>query len=106
MASDTDLVSNVKLSDVIMELSEIENLWYILGILIGVQKPKLDKIHANYGSGPCPNGRCLIETICHWQENHQNATWSNIVQALYSMEKKQLARKVASKHSELQTVCR
>ena len=82
-----------------MELSEIENLWYILGILIGVQKSKLDQIHANHGMGPCPNGRCLIETICQWQDNHENATWSSIVQALYAMEKKQLARKVASKHS-------
>ena len=93
----------MKLCDVIMELNEIENLWYMLGILLGIPKAKLDQIQANYGSGPCPHGRCLIETICQWKDNHENATWSSIVQALYSMQKKQLAKRVAAKHSELLT---
>ena len=84
-----------------MELSEIENLWYILGILLGIPKAKLDQIQANYGSGPWPHGRCLIETISQWKDNHENATWSSIVQALYSMQKKQLAKRVATKHSKL-----
>ena len=88
----------MKLSDVAMELSEIENLWYILGILLGVPKAKLDQIQANYGSGPW-HGRCLIETISQWKDNHENATWFSIVQALYSMQKKQLAKRVATKHS-------
>ena len=93
----------MKLSDVILELGEIEVLWYFLGIRLGVPKSKLDQIYANYGSGLNPHGRCLIETICHWQDNSENATWSNIVNALYSMERKQLARRVANKHSELKT---
>ena len=93
----------MRLSDVIMEMGEIENLWYFLGIRLGVQKSKLDQICVNYGTGPNPHGRCLIETICHWQDNSENATWSSIVYALYSMEKKQLARRVATKHSELKT---
>ena len=97
---DKDSASRVKLSDVMMELSEIENLWYIFGIRLGVSKTKLDQIHANYGSGPCPNGRCFIETISQWQDNHDNVNWSSIVRALYSMEKKQLAKRVADKHSE------
>ena len=88
----------MKLSDVAMELSEIENLWYILGIHLGVPKAKLDQIQANYGSGPW-HGRCVIETISQWKDNHENATWSSIVQALYSMQKKQLAKRVAAKHS-------
>ena len=101
-----DSAGKVKLRDVIMELSEIENLWYILGILLGIQKAKLDQLQANYGSGPCPHGRCLIETICLWQDNHENATWSSLVQALYSMQKEQLAKRVADKHSELLNVSR
>lgn len=86
-----------------MELSEIKNLWYIFGILLGIPKSKLDQIQANYGSGPCPHGRCLIETICQWKDNHENATWSSIIQVLYSMQKKQLAKRVAAKHSKLLT---
>lgn len=84
-----------------MELSEIENLWYMFGIHLGMQKAKLDQIQANYGSGPWPQGRCLIETIYQWQENYENATWSSIVRALYSMQKKLLAKRVAAKHSTL-----
>ena len=96
---EADPVSKVKLSDVIIELNEIENLWYTFGILLGISKSKLDQIQANYGSGPCPHGRCLIETIRQWKDNHENTTWSSIVQALYSMQKKQLAKRVAAKHS-------
>ena len=96
-----DQIDKVKLNDVIMELSEIENLWYMFGILLGIPKPKLDQIQVNYGSGPRSHGRCLIETICQWKDNHDNATWSSIVQALCSMQKKQLAKRVAAKHSKL-----
>ena len=84
-----------------MELSEIETLWYMFGILLDIPKPKLDQIQANYGSGPSPHGRCLIETICLWKDNNDKATWSSIVRALYSMQKKQLAKRVAAKHSKL-----
>ena len=98
-----DPISNLKLHvrDVVMELSGIKNLWYILGILLGVQKDKLDQIQAIYGSGACPHERCLIKTICQWQDNRKNVTWSSIVQALCSMQKKQIAERIATKHSEL-----
>ena len=92
------MMTTARLNEVVLELSEIENLWYIFGIRLGVKKSKLDQIFANYGSGPSPSGRCFIETISYWENNHENVTWSSIVDALYSMEKKQLAKKVAKKH--------
>ena len=94
-------VSKVRVNDVIMELSEVETLWYLFGVYIGVPKPKLDQIQAKCSPGPCPHRWCLIETICQWKDNHENATWYSIVQALYSMQKKPLAKRVATKHSKL-----
>ena len=94
----------MKINDIIMELSEVETLWYLFGVYLEVPKSKLDQIQANYGSGPCPHRRCLIETIYQWKDNHENATWSSIVQALYSMQKKQLARRVAAKYSKLERI--
>ena len=90
----------MKINDVVVELHEMEILWYLLGVYLGVPKSKLDEIQAKHGSGPCHHGRCLIETICQWKDDHENATWSSIVQALYSMQRKQFAKRVAAKHSK------
>ena len=94
-------MSKPRLNEVVLELSEIENLWFIFGIRLGVRKSKLDEIYSNHGSGPAASGRCFIETISYWENNHENVTWSSIVDALYSMERKQLAKSVAKKHSML-----
>ena len=93
--------SRVKLNSAVMELNDIENLWYFFGIHLGIQKSKLDQIHANHGLGPNPAGRCLIEVISQWQDNTGSPTWTTIAQALYSMGKKQLAKEVASKHGKV-----
>ena len=91
----------MKINNVIVELSEVEIIWYLFGVYLGVPKSKLDEIQAKYGSDPCPHGRCLIETIRQWKDNHENTTWSSIVQALYSMQRKQLTKRIAAKHRKL-----
>ena len=94
----------MKLNAAIIELSEIENLWYFFGIHLGIHKFKLDQIHANHGIGPNPSGRCLIEVICQWHENAENPTWETIAKALYSIGKKQLAKEISSKHGKLLSI--
>lgn len=97
-AREREKLSAKDLCDIVSELVECEGQWYFLSIYMGVPKSKVDQISATHGNDANPCRRGLLEGVSYWLDNTANPSWSSITKALYKLEKKNLARKIAEKY--------
>ena len=99
-----DRLSAMDLCDIVSELVECEGLWYLLTIYLGVPKSKVDQISATHGNDCNSCRRGLLEGVSYWLNNAPSPTWSCITKALYKLERKNLARRIA-KQFGMNTIC-
>ena len=95
LSRERDKLSAIDLCDIVSELVECEGLWYLLTIYLGVPKSKVDQISATHGNDSNSCRRGLLEGVSYWLNNTANPTWSCITKALYKLERKNLARRIA-----------
>ena len=99
--SESSDVLNVK--NLFSELTTVTD-WYQLGVYLGLQTHKLDKIqqdHAHQG-----NDRQMLVMLGLWLRRTQNATWDNVVSALEQMGVNRVADSIRQKHLRRANNCK
>ena len=87
-------------NELIMGLSGLSaTKWYKLGVALNLSDGTLNTIEVNnmntYGVE-----RCLSGTLIRWYNNTPGGTWGDICAALYAIDERVLARKVARAHGK------
>ena len=78
------------------ELSE-SGSWMHLGLYLGLPKPKLNEIHADYGTQGL--GRCKLEMLASvLNRRGDTLSWAAVVEAVSKTGNNRIAKKIADKH--------
>ena len=99
--SESSDVLNVK--NLFSELTKVTD-WYQLGVYLGLQTHKLDKIqqdHAHQG-----NERQMLVMLGLWLRRTQNATWDSVVSALEQMGENSVVDSIRQKRLRRANNCK
>ena len=89
-----------------MGLSEFSAAnWHKLGVALSISDDTLKIFQANH-MGTIGVDRCLSATLAHWYKNTTGGTWGDICAALFAIDERALARKVAKNHGKYVAVLR
>ena len=83
------------LGDIVSSLEEITKA-HILGIHLGIETHKLEKIEENH---PRDVDRQMTEVIKHWQRNNTDCSWEALANAVEKMgEHENLVKRLRDRH--------
>ena len=93
-----DVLTESDLPELMKLLFDIVD-WYGLGLVLGIPYSKLQTIESDFSGAQVGRTlRLLSYVLVEWMQNHQEATWSTLVQALSSIGKRPAARRIAREY--------
>lgn len=83
------------LADLVRELHEVVE-WFTLGIYLRINESQLLAIQYDHRGN---TSECQTHMLIAWR-NQENATWTQLVAALYQMNHRRLANEIARKYGD------
>ena len=90
--------TELTLKNILHDTKVITKRTFLLGVHLKIPKHLLDITEANY---PHDVERRKAQIFSYWLENEPNASWGNIVSALWDMDEFGAAERIARMHSKV-----
>ena len=86
-------LASTELKYLVDDLEECTHKWFDLGLMLDVPMTQLNII-----SNLQPYSRRLVDTLHHWMDKSQDASWEVLIEALEQISHRRLARELREEY--------